>query len=154
MVILKNMDINSHRYIHLSNRDSFDIYPGNTSDDFKVKLSPELSFDNLSKWEVGISELSFTPKAEFTNLCICASICVPSNVGQNQLPILRHVSTLNTPEKHVFIYTTPHYIQLSKKFLDEIRIYITDREGNRTSFTDFETFVTLHIRKKELNNGH
>ena len=133
--------------IYLSSDDCMNIYPQNTGNDFTVRLSPELALDHTLEWEVAVTEFEIVPSTSEACFLLCTDICVPSRVGGRIVPVLRKSCSLTTGNRYIHTYIRPYYIRISKTFIDDVRVYLTDNIGGVGSFTDLSARVTLHIRK-------
>ena len=76
---------------------------------------------------------------------MCCDICEETIVGGKDAPLLRRVCLGQNPEN--IALTVPYYIPVKICELQQICIYITDREGNLVSFLDGPVTVTLHFIK-------
>ena len=67
-------------------------------------------------------------------------------VGNTKSPLLRVIHI--PPGRKVITFPTVHYLPLSKAYLNSIRIYIRDVQGNPYPFTYGSALCKVHIRKK------
>jgi hypothetical protein len=84
-------------------------------------------------------------------LFVYTNIIDDVHVGGEMLKLLKVVS-VNAGFDEVFseVFHTPHYLSLDSRFIDRIRLFICDSEGNKIRFTDEHSRVVykLHFRPK------
>lgn len=72
-------------------------------------------------------------------------------VGDQMAPILRMTDySGNQNELVIKTFDNPHYIKLSKDYIDNIRIYMKSEIGEELPLTFGTTSCTLHFREKRL----
>ena len=72
-------------------------------------------------------------------------------VGDQMAPILRILDYTGVDNSLVIkSFTNPHYIKLSKDYVDNIRIYLRTEIGEDLPLTFGTTSCTLHFREKRL----
>jgi hypothetical protein len=98
---------------------------------------------------VGLTEFTVGSNGtvgENSEIYICCDICEETFVGGKEVSLLRRV-VLGTEKGYNFIFTAPYYVPIKNTSLQQISIYITDREGNFISFLKAPVTVTLHFKK-------
>lgn len=109
-------------------------YFDNKPNRFRVQLNKQIPFEGY--WSVALTEFSteswISSKKKKSELFVCCDICEETIVGGKDAPLLRRVCLGENPENIAF--TVPYYIPVKICELQQICIYITDREGNLVSF--------------------
>lgn len=121
-------------------------YFDNKPNCFRVQLNNQIPFEGY--WSVALTEFStesWISSKKKSELFVCCDICEETIVGGKDAPLLRRVCLGQNPENIAF--TVPYYIPVKICELQQICIYITDREGNLVSFLDGPVTVTLHFKK-------
>ena len=130
----------------LTSTDSSEYFD-NKSHCFRVQLNKQIQFDGY--WTVALAEFSteswILSKKKTTELYVCCDICEETTIGGKEAPLLRRVYLGEKPDN--IIYTLPYYIPVKIGQLQQIGIYITDREGNLVSFLDGPVTVMFHFKK-------
>ena len=86
------------------------------------------------------------------NLFLYTDIINEVHVGSQMLKLLKVI-----PDKAIYdemvseTFIFPHYVELDSRFIDRIRLYLCDSEGNKIKFTDQHSRVIykLHFRQKK-----
>ena len=77
---------------------------------------------------------------------VCCDVCQETFIGGKYVPLLRRVFLGENKDSNI-IYTSPYYIPLKTDQLQQIYIYITDRDGNLASYLNGPISVTVHFKK-------
>ena len=86
------------------------------------------------------------------NLFLYTDIITEVHVGSQMLKLLKVIPVkANYDELVSETFMTPHYIDLDSRYIDRIRLYLGDSEGNKIKFTDEHSRVIykLHFRPKK-----
>lgn len=113
---------------------------------FRVQLNKQIQFDGY--WTVALTEFStesLISSKKKSELFVCCDICEESIVGGKEAPLLRRIYLGKNPKN--ITYSQPYYIPVKIGQLQQIAIYITDRDGNLVSFLNGPVTVTLHFKK-------
>ena len=143
----------------LKSSDGARLFENNTAHDFTVQLDRMIQLEGY--WVVALTEIGITYRdtsKHIENVYVYSNICEESFVGSSEHPLLRkiHISKDETEQytknrqKHMtthLILNTPYYIPVRLGQLNQIRIYITDEDGQPSSFINEEACVTLHFKK-------
>lgn len=138
-------------YLHLSSSDGrvkggdHPIYPSNDCFDFQIALPKTLHFAD-DEYEIALTEVNI-PKRNRVPLYVCSDLCQPSYVLGTFLPVLRVVDTSA-------VFSTPHYMGLSRDLITSFRVYILNRSRTKPKLACEETRFTLHIRKTIKGTRH
>lgn len=100
-------------------------------------------------WTIGLTEFtteSWNSNKKSQEVFICCDMCEETFVGGKDMPLLRRVYLGEKQETNI-IYELTYYVPVKIGQLQQICIYITDREGNLVSFLDGPVSVTLHFKK-------
>lgn len=122
-------------------------YFENKSNCFRIQLNKQVQLDGY--WTIGLTEFtteSWNSNKKSQEVFICCDMCEETFVGGKDMPLLRRVYLGEKQETNI-IYELPYYIPVKIGQLQQICIYITDREGNLVSFLDGPVSVTLHFKK-------
>ena len=134
-------------YIHLSSDNCKDLYPSNTTSDFKVQL-PE-RFELQGTWKCALVEIEYTLPSTLpttiSSLYLNTNICDGSIVGPTKLPILRRLPLI--PGTRRDVYSLPHYYPIKTYQLDVIHLYINTDIYRRASFFEGVLLCTLHFKR-------
>lgn len=113
----------------LTSTDSSEYFD-NKSNCFRVQLNKQIQFDGY--WTVALTEFSseswIASKKKKSELFVCCDICEETLIGGKEAPLLRRVYLGEKAEN--ITYTLPYYIPVKIGQLQQIGIYITDRDGN------------------------
>ena len=118
--------------------------------DFTVDFPQSIDLSK-SDWELGLCEFSFT-KAKIStaekcpNMFLCCDIIAHSFCNNKSIPVLRFIPEMKG--KHFRNFDFVYYFDVIVKYLDRIRIYIKDNDGDMSSFEDEILYCTLHLREK------
>lgn len=120
------------------------IMLGGTTD---TVISPDLSYFKGSEiegeFEANVNRLTET-------LMVYSDIVTPQYVGDHLVPLLRHITHLNTGEgdltEESFIHV--HYVALQRANIDSITIFYADATGKSPTFTSGSSIAKLHFRRK------
>ena len=129
----------------LTSTDSSDYFD-NKPNSFRVQLNKQIQFDGY--WTVALTEFSserWNKSKKKSELFVCCDICEETLIGGKETSLLRRVCLGEKPEN--ITYALPYYIPVKIGQLQQIGIYITDRDGNLVSFLDGPVTVTLHFKK-------
>lgn len=122
-------------------------YFENKSNCFRIQLNKQVQLDGY--WTIGLTEFtteSWNSNKKSQEVFICCDMCEETFVGGKDMPLLRRVYLGEKQETNI-IYELPYYVPVKIGQLQQICIYITDREGNLVSFLDGPVSVTLHFKK-------
>ena len=77
-------------------------------------------------------------------------------VGEAEVPLLRTVRMKSftggdRPEMDTVVYTHPHYILVSKQYIDSIEIDIRTDTGDRVPYNTGKVISKLHFRQRKLD---
>lgn len=131
--------------IVLTSTDSSEYFD-NKPNCFRVQLNKQIQFDGY--WTVALREFSsesWIASKKKSELFVCCDICEETLIGGKEAPLLRRVYLGGKAEN--ITYTLPYYIPVKIGQLQQIGIYITDRDGNLVSFLNGPVTVTLHFKK-------
>lgn len=126
-------------YLFLSSRDSTDFHSENYAWDFTVDLVQCLN--TRGNWQCALTEIEFD-KGFSGDLYVYSDICTGSSVREHSLPILRIV-------KKSAIFRRPYYMEVSRDFIQRVRVYIRDKNGNIPTFVSKELRCSLHLREQK-----
>lgn len=143
----------------LESSDGSSLFEKNTPHDFTVQMDRMVHLEGY--WVVALMEMNITYKdtsKHIEDVYVYSNICEESFVGPSEHPLLRkiHISKDETEQytknrqKHMtthLIFSTPYYVPVRLGQLNQIRIYITDSNGQPSSFINEEASVTLHFKK-------
>ena len=127
----------------LRSSDSHNIYPGNTSYDFKVHIPKPLYFQG--HWTVSLLEFSLLSDDTKRELYVCSNLCQDSIVGERELPLLRRVFLEKAGNN---IYNNPYEVPLRLGEFQDVRVYIRDSSNQAASFLKGGVTVTLLLKKR------
>lgn len=122
-------------------------YFENKPNSFRIQLNKQVQLDGY--WTIGLTEFtteSWNSNKKSQEVFICCDMCEETFVGGKDMPLLRRVYLGEKQETNI-IYELPYYVPVKIGQLQQICIYITDREGNLVSFLDGPVSVTLHFKK-------
>lgn len=114
---------------------------------FRIQLNKQVQLDGY--WTIGLTEFAterWNSNKKSQEVFICCDMCEETFVGGKDMPLLRRVYLGEKQETNI-IYELPYYVPVKIGQLQQICIYITDREGNLVSFLDGPVSVTLHFKK-------
>ena len=129
----------------LTSTDSSDYFD-NKPNCFRVQLNKQIQFDGY--WTVALTEFSsesWSKSKKKSELFVCCDICEETLIGGKEAQLLRRVYLGEKPGN--ITYTLPYNIPVKLGQLQQIGIYITDRDGNLVPFLDGPVTVTLHFKK-------
>jgi hypothetical protein len=147
----------------VSNTDCLGLYPLNNGSDFHVVLDETLVLTS-GHWHVALVGLT----AETTEaglelrgkeLYLCSNIVDYSVVGGKKVSLLRKMCLGNGIRTAgggcvFFVDTSDNncfYKRVNSKEIKHIRIYVTDRNGQKLdALNDYSVAVTLHFKLKTL----
>lgn len=89
------------------------------------------------------------------NLFLYTNIIEEVHVGSEMLKLLKVIPvTKEFDEVCSEIFYFPHYVNLDTRFVDRVRLYLCDSEGNKIRFTDEHSRVIykLHFRPKNYSS--
>lgn len=122
-------------------------YFENKSNCFRIQLNKQVQLDGY--WTIGLTEFtteSWNSNKKSQEVFICCDMCEETFVCGKDMPLLRRVYLGEKQETNI-IYELTYYVPVKIGQLQQICIYITDREGNLVSFLDGPVSVTLHFKK-------
>ena len=139
------------KYLILRSTDCEKTYfPENKPYDFKVNLNNPLHLKG-EQWLVGLSEITLLnwstgKKSNCVDVYICSSLCDTSYVGDSELPVLRQICLHGNKRERKFVFPQCHYVPVKVKDIQNIDIYIKDRNSELASFITGPVIVTLHLK--------
>ncbi len=133
--------IKENMYLFLSSSDCQDSHPGNHSWDFTIDLKKFIQLKG--EWECGLVDVDYT--GPFGDLYVFSDLCSDSYVCNNYLPLLRIINNSQT-------FTKPYFIDVSRDFVDHIRVYIRTKDGRIPSFTPEVLRCALELRQKYVRH--
>jgi hypothetical protein len=133
------MDSSSSYLIFLSSSDSLDIYPDNSFSDFTCKLKDGLTLEGT--WELALTETYYGTALPKEQLNVFTDVIEYTLSEGKYTPMLRRIFTSGE-------YSNPYYITVKVRELKRIRIYITNKSGDKPSVDDETFHCTLRLRKK------
>ena len=93
------------------------------------------------------------PKIKYIeNLFLYTDIINEVHVGSQMLKLLKVIPVKARYDELVAeTFYFPHYVDLDSRYIDRIRLYLCDSEGNKIKFTDEHSRVIykLHFRTKK-----
>lgn len=129
----------------LSSDDGKSFFPNNTSYNFRIKLNRTLQFDGY--WVVALTEIKISEvDQKDEELFVCSDICQDSFVGTSEQSLLRKIFFEEVNGKNV-IYDNPYYVPVKLGDVQQIHIYIKDKNGDDASFLKRKVSATLHFKK-------
>ena len=132
-------------YVHLTSNDDVVKHPNNVGQDFNVTLSPFFKID--TSWTVAVTAI-YLNKGITGHFHLCSDVSAPVNIGNMYLPSLRPVFNNDTSVSELnYLYVKPYYMPVSKTYVDNIRLYLTDADGKIINETGLIVRATLHFRK-------
>lgn len=124
-----------------------------------IKFSPKLQYMLGFSDEVSFSVISFPLltgkypvdlKGGFYSLYVYCDLISNQIVGNSLVPLLRTVTIEGGHEDTInAVFTSPHYIPLSKREFDSIEIKINDDQNQPVKFNYGKVLVKLHLRRKK-----
>ncbi|CAF1137833.1 unnamed protein product [Brachionus calyciflorus] len=128
-------------YVTLPSNSSMDLYPENTMTDFSVLLKEPIRLD--VQYEVALVELTYKHSW---------SLEVDYQyVGDAYAPLLRSVVVDNSYLKTAWVnYDNPHYLNVNKYYINNIKVEIRDDTGKKIRFENGRVIVKLHFRPKQV----
>jgi hypothetical protein len=133
------MDTTSSYLITLSSSDSKEIYPEKSFEDFTCELKDGLTLEGML--EVALTETFYGSALMNDQLNIFCGI-IGYNVAEGKYsPLIRRIFKRGE-------YSHPYYIPGKVRELKRIRIYITNKSGDKPSVENEAFRCTLRLRKK------
>jgi hypothetical protein len=133
------------------------MYPSNTLAAFRVHLARPIELGTDEKWEVGVTEITLSPRNVGTfkpSMIVGDTISMmyydlitPQFVG---VALARVISTFTTPRMDgKYYFDNVYYEPVEKKTFQDIRIEVLDLQGKRVQFKASEVpmQVVLHFRR-------
>lgn len=131
-------------YVVLSSDSSTAYFADNTPYNFKSHLNAPLILEGT--WKVALIEADIiSSHSKEDAIYVHSSICQESIVEGEKKPLLRRLIS-NDPGDWTTLVNLPHYIPVNVKELYDIDIYITDRNGEKASFLNKPSTLTLHFK--------
>lgn len=115
-------------YIHLSSKDSLNLYPDNNTSSFKCRLPKSIYIGN-SQWELALVSIQGPLPAMFNVFC---DIIRQNIVKDQTLPILRQVVTKKSFEQLQFISVAVPEISVINLYLTDFDLKPIIRKGTIT----------------------
>ena len=110
--------------------------------DFNVQLDKQIAIDG--NWVVALTEIELNYIKKGTqDVYVFSDVCVGSFVGKSERPLLRRVQV----QKKNIIFESPYYVPVRVNELNQIRVYIKDRNDEDCSFLNKDTCITLHFKR-------
>ena len=133
-------------YIHLSSKDSRDMYPRNGPSDFIAQLPERVNL--YGTWKCALAEIEYSCSTTDTSssLLVNSDLCDGSMVGDKKVPILRRFRL--TKGTYNEIFPLLHYYPIKAYSFDTIHLYINTDTGERASFLQDTLKATLHFRNE------
>lgn len=119
-------------YLYLSSKDSVNIHPRNTAEDFTIELPISLQLDEL--WECAL--LSINRK----NVDVYCDWCRPSIIHGGRLPVLSRVKNR---------IDHPQYVPVNAGQKLRIQLYIRDIQTGSSPVSHETSWCTLHLRRQD-----
>ena len=130
----------------LSSEDSSEYFQ-NKPNSFTIQLNKQIQFDGY--WTVALTEFnveSLLSTSTIHEIFVCCNFCEETIVGSKELPVLRRIY-LREKSPGNMIFTFPYYIPMKIGQLQQISLYITDKDGNLVSFINGPVNISLHFKK-------
>ena len=121
----------------------------NGKGDFYTHITPHITLDDDHDWCVGLLDVEMSPPLREPYV-VCGDICEASHVGDKILSSLRRICPpriRSNATKQQISFIVPHYVNLIRKLLDMVNVYILDDKGGRISLPESTLRCTLHIRQ-------
>lgn len=110
--------------------------------DFNVQLDKQIAIDG--NWVVALTEIELNYIKKGTqDVYVFSDVCAGSFVGKSERPLLRRVQV----QKKNIIFESPYYVPVRVNELNQIRVYIKDRNDEDCSFLNKGTCITLHFKR-------
>ena len=140
----------SSYYVYISSSNSTHFY-NNKPYDFTVYLPESLKFRSRQKWVVGLAEIQYTITEDVKNnmIEVYSDICSSSIIHEKKKPIIRNITTQNFGLKPVLLHKNFNpiiYIPVNKNETRQIRVYIQNSNGSRSTSVIGVTRCTLHFK--------
>jgi hypothetical protein len=133
------------------------MYPKNTVAAFTVHLARPIELGTDESWEVGVTEITWSPKnvgtfkpsmiiGDTISMMYC-DLITPQFTGDTQARIVRTFTTPTWDGKYYF--DNVYYVPVEKRTFQDIRIEIVDLAGKRIQFkySEVPMKVILHFRR-------
>ena len=128
-------------YFFLTSNSFKNVYPLNSAFDFTVDI-PSLQ---PAKYEIALMEIAWTlsdENVELPTLCVFCDIATHNSFVKNSLlPLLRIVD-------EPAVFNIPYYIEMKEEYVNRIRIYMCNVNGEKLTIEPSFLRCTLHIRKQ------
>lgn len=130
----------------LSSEDSSEYFQNNPNN-FTTQLNKQIQFDGY--WTVALTEFnaeSWLSTSKIHEIFVCCNICEETIVGSKEMPLLRRIY-LEQKTTGNMIFTLPYYIPVKIAQIQQISLYIMDRDGKLVSFLNGAVNISLHFKK-------
>ena len=130
----------------LSSEDSSDYFQ-NKPNNFTIQLNKQIQFDGY--WTVALTEFkveSWLTTSKIQEIFVCCNVCEETIVGSKEMPLLRRIYLEPKTTGHA-IFTLPYYVPVKIAQIQQISLYITDRDGKLVSFLNGAVNISLHFKK-------
>jgi len=124
-------------YLFLSSSDSLDSHPDNNAWNFTVDLNECIQLKG--DWECALMDIQYG--GDCGELYIYCDLSMPSYALGKFLPLLRIV------KKPLSYVVNPYFMPVSHNYISHIRVYITNKQGTKPSFTPKKLRCTLQLRQ-------
>jgi hypothetical protein len=133
------------------------MYPKNTIAAFTVHLARPFELGTDERWEVGVTEITWSPKnvgtfkpsmiVDDTISMMYCDLLTPQFISVTQVRIIRTFTTPTWDGKYYF--DKLYYVPVEKRTFQDIRIEILDLAGKRIQFKSSEVpmKMVLHFRR-------
>jgi hypothetical protein len=133
------------------------MYPGNTISAFTVHLSRPIEVGTDDRWEVGVTEITWSPKnvgtckpsmiVGDTIAMMYCDLITPQFIGVTLARVIRTFTTPILDSKYYF--ENVYYVLVEKRTFQDIRIEILELQGRRIPLktTEVPMKVVLHFRR-------
>lgn len=125
--------------IYVTNLDSKDIYPENTTTHFRVKLPQHLE----GNWQCGMSYCNL-PDRPTELLFVTADFIESSIAGGKYMPVL---SFMSAKAKE---YTQMSYVDVKSSSIQTMTFKVVNGQGERVQLPDGVTVIILDFKPKWL----
>ena len=139
-------------FLYVSSDTCQEIYPGNSSTHFRVKLPKPIKLKNFGEWSIALMDIDIPKLAEDYKpkfFVIHSSLCTPTVFQASLKPVLHRLFYTQIKTGRPLTIDNPRYVPLNTKSLDIIDLYITDDQGLTPSFRPGSSTCTLHLSKTE-----
>ena len=124
--------------------------------DAQIKTKQNFTFidiDNVIMERTNTLNLTSVYINYVQEIYIYTNIIDEVHVGNEMLKLLRVVTVSGKIDESIcVIFDVPHYLSLDSSYIDRIRMFIRDAQGNKIDFLDShsQVFYKLHFKLKKL----